>query len=262
MVSFFSILLSRRTVSSILFGDVVALQDKLAHVRALTNILLPNGNKLGLMKPAEHLLDDDEGQARDPVSLLNIRKQSIEAGEHEFAWQADIHSCPISFSVGDVGYISHEQGRATLTDKTRFDRFVKVGNIFDDTLLQNTKLNQKLSIIREVSGSLGQWTNGFHRSDEIWPFPLPEDIEGSVFTLVLSLILFLIYLQMANIDVLRGDDGSSCTSFRPYVIRQRGVAHPITRSKAAGGECRGRATRASLECVFTICMILTSEMLL
>lgn len=163
------------------------LQDKLAHVRAFARVLLPSADqKPALTESSEALLEDLDFEEGDllcsSLSLSRIRDQTIRAGMHEFSWNTSIHSCPVSFSVGDIGYISHSQGRIPLTDKARFDHFVKIGNVFD-VFIGHGSLNHDstgLSIIREISGTQSQWNNGFNGSNDIWPFIIPDNIEGCV----------------------------------------------------------------------------------
>ncbi|EJD04698.1 uncharacterized protein FOMMEDRAFT_153767 [Fomitiporia mediterranea MF3/22] len=163
-------------------SDIVDLQDKLTHIRMLARALLPRSDqepKLG--NHSEALLEDIEFEKElDSISLRSVRSRSIRAGTHDFAWGTNVHSSPVTFTVGDFGYIPHDHGRICLTDKARFDHFVKVGNVFDDLTdgTPETDGSLLLSIVREVTGSHGQWINGFHKTNEIWPFALPGDVEG------------------------------------------------------------------------------------
>ncbi|KAL5478678.1 hypothetical protein ACEPAI_1955 [Sanghuangporus weigelae] len=161
---------------------IVDLQNKLAHVRALATVLLPTvEQKPGLSNVSETLLEDadfDFGSSSMPLS--RIRRQALNAGMHEFAWHAAIHSCHNTFAVGDIGFISCEHRRVSITDPSRFDHFVKVGNLVDELAVQADGVESKegLSIVREVTGSYGRWVNGFHKSEEAWPFPSPGNVEG------------------------------------------------------------------------------------
>ncbi|KAL5498101.1 hypothetical protein ACEPAH_2231 [Sanghuangporus vaninii] len=161
---------------------IVDLQDKLAHIRALATVLLPTiDQKPELSNVSKTLLEDadfDFGSSALPLS--RIRRQALNAGIHEFAWHAAIHSCRNTFAVGDIGFISCEHRRVSITDPSRFDHFVKVGNLIDELAVQMDGMESKegLSIVREVTGSYGRWVDGFHKSEEAWPFPTPGNIEG------------------------------------------------------------------------------------
>ncbi|KAI5115691.1 hypothetical protein M0805_009703 [Coniferiporia weirii] len=166
---------------------VVNLQNKLAHVRALVLNMLPKaGHPPDLAEFAEELLEADcEGgeRGRPRHSLSRIRIRNIEAGTHDFAWHEGIHSCPLNFTVGDVGFISRDYDHIQMSDKSRFDGFVKIGNVFDGGAIiekaSKTVQNvQGMDIVREVIGTQGQWNNGFHRSYEIFPFVLPDNVES------------------------------------------------------------------------------------
>ncbi|KAL5510984.1 hypothetical protein ACEPAG_3703 [Sanghuangporus baumii] len=173
---------SERNLSKEVSSCLIDLQNKLAHVRALATVLLPTvEQKPELSNVSEALLEDadfDFGSSSMPLS--RVRRQALNSGMHEFAWHAAIHSCRNTFAVGDIGFISCEHRRVPITDLSRFDHFVKVGNLVDEVAVQPDGMEPKedLRIVREVTGSYGRWVNGFHKSEEAWPFPTPGDVEG------------------------------------------------------------------------------------
>lgn len=164
------------------------------HLKALARLLLPNdGNSPELSPEFEEFLEEmDEDE---PPSLSRLRELSINAGLHNHAWNEGVHACRVVFSCGDVGYIKRgrdedEEFHAKaidMTDNTRFNDFVKVGNVFDistghgvdgvkQQLLPTSTI--KLDTEKESFGQQTQWVNGFVQRNDIYPIVLPGDIEG------------------------------------------------------------------------------------
>ena len=165
---------------SIKLLDIVELQNKLAHIKALARVLLPYQTP-ELCDMSQELFEDaDFNQGVGSMPLSQMRKRCISAGIHEFSWDVAIHSCPLSFKVGDIGYIRHDDGRLSLTNASRFDQFVKAGSIFDEPPDKEGGRSRmdSFSLVREVAGAHCQWINGFYKSRETCPFAAPGEAEG------------------------------------------------------------------------------------
>ena len=152
------------------------------HLKALAKSLLPREGKAPeLPAELEELLEDlDEDE---PSSLSRIRELSIEAGLHDHAWHEGVHVCPVTFEVGDVGYISPSQsGARNIADRARFDGFVKLTNVYHHGSkgIPSAHGVDGLDISREVTGSQAQWVNGIRHSCETWPAPMPGDVQWRV----------------------------------------------------------------------------------
>lgn len=176
------------------FIELVDLRNKFVHLKALARLLLPSdGTSPELSPEFEELLEEmDEDE---PPSLSRLRELSIKAGLHNHAWNEGVHACRVVFSCGDVGYIKRgrDEGEEChakaidMTDNTRFNDFVKVGNVFDIStghgvdgvkhqLLPTSTI--KLDIENESFGQQTQWVNGFVQRNDVYPIVLPGDIEG------------------------------------------------------------------------------------
>ena len=150
-------------------------------MKALASVLLPTvEQKPELSSVSEMLLEDaDFDFGSGSIPLPRIRRQAIHAGMHEYSWQIAIHSCQNTFEVGDIGFIDRERCRVSITDPSRFDHFVRVGNLIEEMTAQTGGTEKEcLEVVREVTGSYGRWVNGFYKSEEAWPFPVPNNIEG------------------------------------------------------------------------------------
>ena len=165
------------------------------HLKALAKSLLPREGKAPeLPAELEELLEDlDEDE---PSSLSRIRELSIEAGLHDHAWHEGVHACKVTFRCGDIGYIkastddenAGEDTPGGMMDKTRFNNFVKMGNILesltDDKDAGSTvpitlpKAGTQLKAEKESSGLQMQWNSGFMQRNEVYPFLLPGEVEG------------------------------------------------------------------------------------
>ena len=165
------------------------------HLKALAKSLLPREGKAPeLPAELEELLEDlDEDE---PSSLSRIRELSIEAGLHDHAWHEGVHACKVRFSCGDVGYIKASTGDENagdeapvgMMDKTRFDNFVRIGNVLEPPAedegagtsghISLPKAGPRMNVEKESSGLQMQWINGFMQRNEVYPFPLPGEVEG------------------------------------------------------------------------------------
>ena len=153
---------------------------KFAHMKMLLQSLLPERGDQGsviytdrgldpkLSPPVEDLLEDDE----EEISLGELRRVAIETGRHNFTWHESVSKCAVKFEPGDIGFISGEG--------TRFESFLKVGNIFELSESKEKAALKKydISVVKETLGTQYQWLNGFRDNREAWPFVLPDDLEG------------------------------------------------------------------------------------
>ena len=148
-------------------------------------MLLPKrGQPPELTQLAEELLDDEVEDGA--LTLSRLRDLNINAGTHDHAWHEGVHACKIEFHVGDIGYVPKDFD--TSEGGTRFNNFVKLGNIYecgregneDEDKIDSTVPSPEMQVVREAIGSQSQWVNRFIQRSESHPFQFPGDIEGSV----------------------------------------------------------------------------------
>lgn len=168
--------------------ELFDLQNKFMHLKALVGIVLPKESQPPeLSEDIEELLEADDDDDDETLTLSRLRELNVEAGAHDFAWNEGVHGCKIAFEAGDFGYIARDC--VQMMDKSRFNDFVKIGNIFDvarggkGVPAKSANAFDSTHVIKESTGLQMQWVNGFMQRCETWPFMLPGDVEGQVFLL-------------------------------------------------------------------------------
>jgi hypothetical protein len=155
-----------------------------------------------LPKDVDKLLNEFE--ELEEVCLAKLRALTLnnDDGDDDYvqAWHERLNGCSVEIMAGDIGYITAKDGdeKADMTDSTRFDSFVKIGNvanIFSPLLTFNhpsktdddktdepslQSVGYDFSAVKETSGTQMQWVNGFMQRQTIWPYTLPNEIEGRV----------------------------------------------------------------------------------
>lgn len=148
--------------------DETPLEDKLRHILAMAPhlLFLSEGKKSSLASFLENLLEDsDSGDGRkdnhsraaERITLRNLRSAFIAAGVHDFSW-SETRGCQClqvsSLSPGDFGYISgvKEEVKGRRSCGCRFARFIKLGNINDDSHCgESLQLSSDLDIVQSAS---------------------------------------------------------------------------------------------------------------
>lgn len=146
----------------------------------IDNLLEDSDSDSGSESDSDNGIEEDNLKVTKRRTLRDLRSANIAAGAHNFAWSESVHNYNTRFTVGDFGYVSKvkEDDKGKGKCQSRFERFVKLGNINDSPSSgEAIRPNSRLGVLREASGTNGQWMNGFYQSAEAHPMPVPGEIE-------------------------------------------------------------------------------------
>lgn len=160
-------------------NDDTPSEEKLRYILSLVpHLLFLSEGKSSLASLLNSLLEDsglsdgrqdDNSRVTKRQTLRDLRSAFIAAGVHDFSW-SETRSCQClqfsSLNPGDFGYISgvKEEVKGRRSCGCRFARFIKLGNINDDSHYgESLQLSSDLDIVQSASISyfwFGQCSSG------------------------------------------------------------------------------------------------------
>ena len=139
----------------------VALERRFKHLKAIATALLPKkSDSPELSEAIEELLNEDEDAA-----LRELRSLTLSTGGHDYYWTEYVHRCEVDYKAGWFGFVPRKEG------KLDFHSFIKVGDVFE-------REGNPLTVVNETTGLQWQWGSAFSQRHEVWPFLLPDDVQG------------------------------------------------------------------------------------
>ncbi|KAI0688494.1 hypothetical protein BC835DRAFT_1419088 [Cytidiella melzeri] len=137
------------------------MQRKVNHLGLIVRSVLPSGNDECHEASArlQELLDDDEDEEAEPLSLPMIRMAAIRARTHGHSWNHNFVPAYM-FKLGDVGYVPPGE---------QIKSFVRIANVLDEGLVD-------LDLTTHATGRKIHFDFGRFDQQDLQPFLLPGDV--------------------------------------------------------------------------------------